>query len=115
MVKARELIDLGQIELGVLLDRGGHARIGNDGLEVGLSDSIGTDMKIQLAKLELNARQIRVQEQHPLQRTDRRLVVPQPGRNGSKAEHEVEICWTLQHLREKLVILRLQLGALLLR
>jgi hypothetical protein len=91
-------------------------RVARGGLvEIRLCDIERAHPEIKRPKLEVDARQIRVEQQHPFERGDRRLVVAKLGRDIGIGEGRVQIGWIGQHFLEELVLFRLKRGAVVLR
>src|SRR5205085_1686237 len=67
--------DLGEIELHPRLHVRRDIATSDRILKVILGDAICTELEMQHAKLELDARQMRIEEQHALERADCGLVV----------------------------------------
>ncbi len=105
------LRDLGEIGLDAgfhLFRRVGGGRL----LEIGASDFERPHAEIKRADLELNPRQVRVEQQHALERGDCRLVIAQLGRDIGIGEGRIEVARIAQHFLEQRCLLRLQLGPL---
>ena len=82
--------DFAEIGRDALLHLLGRVRRGRP-FEIGARDFKRTHAEIQRGEFELNARQVRVEQQHALERRDRRLIVAELGRDIGIGERGVEI------------------------
>ena len=88
-------------------------RVGRRGLcEIAPGDLERPHAEIQRAELEVDPRQVGVEQQHAFERRHRRLVVAELGRRLGISKGRVEVGRVAQHLLEQRRLFRFQLGAL---
>ncbi len=101
------LFDLSQIFIDACAHFG--RRIGRGGpVEVVTRQFVRPHFVIQRPELELHARQIGVEQQHPFERRDCPFIIPQPGRYVGIGKGHIEICRIPEHLLEQCFLLCLE-------
>jgi hypothetical protein len=91
-------------------DLGCDAGRGEDGFQVGARDLEGAEAVVEHSELETHPRQVRIDQQHALQRRDRAFIVAGLGGDRGELEQHLEIGRALQHLLEGSVVLALLVG-----